>query len=153
MLNRAEHGTVARWEVGCQCAACWGSVQGDSQQSLAQWIEQRFAQHPELPVEIIDDEGRCCVLTQEKWAHICRVEAVAKGDGSPVAMTHADDCPERKEGSKLMRHPDDMTETERQYWEYEEGYRSKMRAIVHDPGSTELDRQLARDHLARGLEA
>lgn len=29
------------------------------------------------------------------WCTLCQAKAVAKGDGSPVSMTHADDCPER----------------------------------------------------------
>lgn len=52
-----------------------------------------------------------------------------------------------------MKHPEDMSDTERLYWEYQEQGRQEARTLVHDPDLPDIIRQSARDHLARGLEA
>lgn len=51
-----------------------------------------------------------------------------------------------------MKHPDDMSEGERQYFELREQDRQDLREIVHDPAQPELARQYARDDLVSGRE-
>jgi hypothetical protein len=46
----------------------------------------RYHQRPYKPLPAGKVLARCT---------ICRVEAVAQGDGRPVTMRHAEDCPER----------------------------------------------------------